>query len=246
MYRISTATPSEPESFELPFGGKLSDENRWVIMTNLIPWEKFEEEYAKSFSENKGAPALPFRIAMSALIIQERLGISDRETVEQIRENPYLQYFIGLTKYQIEAPFDASMMVYFRKRIKLNLLNKINQEMVKKVREILDGKESGDGAEERGEESEQPNSGKLILDATCAPADIKYPTDLDLLNQARQGTEKIRDCLYQEVKSKLNKKPRTSRKIARKNYLKVAKNVVPLKKKDGKPLVNNWDIFKET
>ncbi len=38
------------------------------------------------------------------------------------------------------------------------------------------------------------------------PADIKYPTDLDLLNQARQGTEKIRDCLYQEVKSKLKQK----------------------------------------
>ncbi len=54
-------------------------------MANLIPWEKFEEEYAKSFCENKGAPALPFRVAMSALIIQERLGISDRETVEQIR-----------------------------------------------------------------------------------------------------------------------------------------------------------------
>ncbi len=55
------------------------------------------------------------------------------------------------------------MMVYFRKRIKLNLLNKINQEMVKKGRELLEGKESGDGAEERGEESERPNSGKLIL-----------------------------------------------------------------------------------
>ena len=38
-------------------------------MANLIPWEKFEEEYAKSFWENKGAPALPFRVAMSALII---------------------------------------------------------------------------------------------------------------------------------------------------------------------------------
>ena len=117
MYRISTATPSEPESFELPFGGKLSDENRWVIMANLIPWEKFEEEYAKSFSENKGAPAKTFRIALGALIIQERLGISDRETVEQIRENPYLQYFIGLTNYQIEAPFDASMMYIFGKEL---------------------------------------------------------------------------------------------------------------------------------
>jgi hypothetical protein len=47
------------------------------MMTNLIPWERFEEEYAKSFSENKGAPALPFRVALVALIIQERLGISE-------------------------------------------------------------------------------------------------------------------------------------------------------------------------
>ncbi|MFM7278621.1 MAG: IS5 family transposase [Microcystis aeruginosa] len=236
MYRLSAATRSEPESFELPFGGKLSDENRWVIMANLIPWEEFEEEYAKSFSENKGAPALPFRMAMSALIIQERLGISDRETVEQIRENPYLQYFIGLTNYQTEAPFDASMMVYFRKRIKLNVLNKINQEMVKKGREILEDKESGAKAEEPEEESEQKNKGKLILDATCAPADIKYPRDLDLLNQARQGTEKILDCLYQEVKEKLTKKPRTSRKIARKNYLKVAKKRRPSQKERRKAI----------
>jgi hypothetical protein len=75
--------------------------------------------------------------------------------------------------------------------------------MVKKGREILEDKESDARREERGEESERPNAGKLILDATCAPADIKYPTDLDLLNQARQGTEKILDCLYREVKEKL-------------------------------------------
>ncbi|GCL49026.1 hypothetical protein NIES3804_05770 [Microcystis aeruginosa NIES-3804] len=72
-------------------------------MINLIPWEKFEEEYAKSFCKNKSAPALSFRGALAALIIQKRLGISDRETVEQIRENSYLQYFIGLTNYQTEA-----------------------------------------------------------------------------------------------------------------------------------------------
>ena len=128
------------------------------------------------------------------------------------------------------------MMVYFRKRIKLNLLNKINQEMVKKGREILEDKKFDASTEERGEESERPNAGKLILDATCAPADIKYPTDLDLLNQARQGTEKILDCLYREVKDKLTKKPRTSRKIARKNYLKVAKKRRPSQKERRKAI----------
>jgi hypothetical protein len=51
-------------------------------------------------------------MALGALIIKEKLGISDRETVEQIKENPYLQYFIGMSNYSNEAPFEASMMVY--------------------------------------------------------------------------------------------------------------------------------------
>jgi transposase, IS5 family len=52
-------------------------------------------------------------MALGALIIKEKLGISDRETVEQIRENPYLQYFIGLNSYRNEAPFEASMQTRF-------------------------------------------------------------------------------------------------------------------------------------
>ena len=43
-----------------------------------------------------GAPAKPFRMALGALIIKEYLGTSDRETVERIKESPYLQYFLGL------------------------------------------------------------------------------------------------------------------------------------------------------
>ena len=56
-------------------------------MTSLIPSEEFEEEYAQNFSPEMGTPALPFRVALGSLIIQEKLGISDRETVEQIKEN---------------------------------------------------------------------------------------------------------------------------------------------------------------
>ena len=78
-----------------------------------------------------GAPAKPFRMALGALIIKEKLGISDRETVEQIKENPYLQYFIGMSNYSNDSPFEASMMVYFRERIKMDFVKKINQKMVK-------------------------------------------------------------------------------------------------------------------
>ena len=43
-------------------------------MAELIPWQEFEEEYAKLFSEEKGAPAKSFRMALGALIIKEKLG----------------------------------------------------------------------------------------------------------------------------------------------------------------------------
>jgi IS5 family transposase len=126
MYRKSEQFSITPENFELSPGTKLSPDNRWIIMAELIPWAEFEEEYALNFSDEKGAPAKSFRMALGSLIIQEKLGISDRETVEQIKENPYLQYFIGLKSYSFEAPLAASMLVYFRQRMNVEFINKVN------------------------------------------------------------------------------------------------------------------------
>ncbi len=70
----------------------------------------------------------------------------------------------------------------------------------------------------------------MLLDATCAPADITYPNDLGILNQARRQTEKIIDGLYKTCQTKLNKKPRTYKKKARKDYLKIAKKRRPSRK----------------
>ncbi|MCC3506711.1 MAG: transposase [Microcoleus sp. PH2017_20_SFW_D_A] len=80
----------------------------------------FVDEYAQKFTCSTGTRAKSFRIALGALIIKERLGTSDSETVEQIRENPCLQYFLGLSGYSNARPFDSSMFVYFRKRIGVN------------------------------------------------------------------------------------------------------------------------------
>jgi len=226
MYRKVDPTPSPPSNFDLPFEGQLSEDNRWVIMAKLIPWSEFEAEYAQNFTVSTGAPAKSFRMALGALIIKERLGTSDAETVEQIRENPYLQYFIGLNTYSNSAPFDSSMFVHFRQRIGVNLVNKINEKMVKDQTEV-----PGSVVEKKSLEISEPkNQGKLILDATCAPADIKYPTDLGLLNQAREPTEKIIDALHTQIQSPVKKQPRTDKNTARKEYLTVAKNRKPSRK----------------
>ncbi len=72
---------------------------------------------------------------MSSLIIKEKLQISDREVVEQIRENHYLQYFIGMEGYTDKKPFDTSIMVYFRKRLDGELIQKANEILFEEYRE---------------------------------------------------------------------------------------------------------------
>lgn len=57
MYRTTKKAQPRAEKFELPFGGKLSPENRWVKLAKLIPWSEFEAEYASQFSLRMGAPA---------------------------------------------------------------------------------------------------------------------------------------------------------------------------------------------
>ena len=227
MYPKKESKKSTVENFKISSEWKPKEENRWVIMSKIIPWEEFEEEYAKNFSENKGEPAKSFRMALGSLIIKEILGISDRETVEQIKENPYLQYFIGLEVYENKEPFDASMLVHFRQRIGMDLVNQINKKMVKEAEEEILPE-----VEEKGE-GENQNRGKLLIDATCAPADIKYPTDIGILNEAREKTEKIIDSLYKKTKKK-GEKPRTYRITARKDYLKLSKKRRPSRKERRK------------
>lgn len=222
MYRYTEEKHSLSEDFEFSNDIKLNSNNRWVILEKLIPWQEFEGEYAAIFDEKKGAPAKSFRLALGALIIQERLGLTDREMIEQIEENPYLQYFLGLKSYQNKAPFDSSMLVYFRKRINGEIIEKINRKVVKQVL-INKSTEKDLSVENKKEEKEIKNKGQLISDASCIPSDISYPTDLNLLNQGRKKTEKIIDILYKLWKGKLEKKPRTDRKKARKEYLEVAK-----------------------
>lgn len=129
MYRKTSENQPEFDNFTVPFGGHLNPKNRWVQLAEIIPWKIFEEKYAEQFSTETGAPAKSFRMALGALLIKEKLQITDEETVRQICENPYLQYLVGMEDFRSKDPFDPSMMVHFRKRI--------NSEMIEEVNEVI-------------------------------------------------------------------------------------------------------------
>ena len=75
-------------------------------------------------------------------------------------------------------------MVYFRKRLTPEVLGEINEMIIEQAT-----KPQADDSDNNNDNNSAPptNSGKMILDATCAPANIKYPQDTELLNEAREN-----------------------------------------------------------
>jgi hypothetical protein len=214
MYKLKKNNQISFEDFDMPNGVELNPENRWVKKSETIPWVDIEIRYAELFKSNCGNVAKPLRLALGSLLIQsEYSSFSDEEVVLQIQENPYMQFFCGFSGYTNEKPFDSSLMVHFRKRLTLEILGEINEMIIANAE-----KDSDD--EPPSNSGDFENRGELIVDSTCAPQNIKYPQDLNLLNEARENLEKMIDKLHDPAEGV---KARTYRKQARKYYLKTAK-----------------------
>ena len=99
MYISSNADQITIEDFFMPFGGKLLKTNRWVKLASIMPWERIEHIYMESFRSGRGRPAISSRIAFGSIFIKENDNLTDEGTVAAIAENPYMQYFLGLTAF---------------------------------------------------------------------------------------------------------------------------------------------------
>jgi hypothetical protein len=234
------------KGFESPFSQSLYMSNRWVVLAHQIPWDLLVSTYQAQMNNcQTGADGINPRVAIGAMILKHMCNMSDRETVLQIQENMYMQYFIGYSSFSTEEPFDPSLFVEFRKRLGIEQINSINEKILglsksdtQKEDEDTNDSIHQEGGNTKDEKSLQPETlatedtithkGKLITDATACPQDIAYPTDLNLLNDARAKTEELIDELY--CPHLHEKKPRTYRNVARKNYLRTAQKKVKTKR----------------
>ena len=221
MYKQVKSSQITFYDFNQDLGFQLAEDNEWVLLAQFIPWEEIELLYQENFPSKTGNVAKSARMALGSLIIQKRKGLSDRALVKEITENPYLQFFIGLPKFQKEAPFRAQSLVNFRKRMDYDIVNKINELILAKL-------SSNTETQKETATAQKENVGTQILDATCAPSNIRYPQDYSLLNEARVKLEKMIDYFCDTYGIK---KPRTYRRIAHKDYLELAKTKKPSAKK---------------
>lgn len=238
--------------FETPFGKDLDPNNRWVRLSKNIPWDQLVSIYHQK-TKTGGRPPINGRVIIGAMIIKHFCDFSDRETIQHIRENIYMQYFLGYSTFSKEAPFDATLFVEIRERLGFDGVTSMNEALCRHLgvipsKEELLGKKQAQKPTKKDkgddEDSVSPsNKGKVIIDATACPQDIAYPTDLNLLSEAREISETIIDMLYDKNLHGAIK-PRTYRWIARKKYLNVAKKKKPSRKLIRKGIRNQLGYVK--
>ena len=222
MYRPQNAQQMSFEDFNQPLGMHMSPDNRWIKRADSIPWAKLEPIYAKAFPKHTGNIAKTFRMAFAALDIQAKYDLSNRELVQMIMENPYFQYYLGLPGYEYKAPFEQSSLFYFKQRLTPEILAQVNEVICQEAKDNQD-KHNG-----KPTHRAHQNRGTLVLDATAVPANIKYPQDPKLLNDALVHTAKT---ILQQCHRHHLKVPELALEEAHRDYLNYAKMKRPGKQR---------------
>ena len=225
----------------------LDKSNRWVWLGDHLPWDEFDRRYKQTLNnQSVGASAKPTRMVIGAMIVKHTTRLSDVDTIQMIQENPYMQYMCGLTEFTDQPIFDPTLFVDLRKRINDDDINKMTEALFKREQEMKDKKmkRDEDNARELGVEPpaapvEDPDAkaftdskgrehkGILKIDATCADAEVRYPVDVDIIEDGCRKT----DCFIRRICKKAGiSLPRTFYAKAREAYLLLVK----MKKKGGK------------
>jgi hypothetical protein len=221
MVKYDSPSQLKIEEFKTPFLKSLLADNRWVLLSNIVPWDKFATLYLKAMETGTGRPPISPRIVLGALIIKHIESLDDRGTIAIIQENPYMQYFLGLEEFDPNPVFDPSLFVEIRKRIGHEQFDQLNTALIKSSSKSGDQKHN-QSPKKKDSDGNPQNKGRLQTDATVADQYIAYPTDPGILNECREKSEAMIDKLYQ-VSGKEGTKPRTYRRNMRKAFLSYSK-----------------------
>ena len=86
MIRYKSSRQLSISEFKMPFEAKLDENNRWVVLSKIVPWEDFAQLYYKNFKSNRGAPTKDARLVLGVIIIKHIMKSDDRGVIEMIQE----------------------------------------------------------------------------------------------------------------------------------------------------------------
>mgnify|MGYP001592973838 CR=1 FL=1 len=179
------------EGFETPFEAKLDANTRWVKLSQSIPWDELARGYYRNLSSTQGRPAKDARLVIGAVIIKHKLCLSDEETVLQIQENFYLQYFVGFPAYQDKQPFAPSLFVEIRRRMGEETFVHFQQAIVNAMENRSSTVSGKDKARCDHKDDEPPCQGRTVSAGDEATPNVVQPDRLSILVQGFQGVHRV-------------------------------------------------------
>jgi hypothetical protein len=130
---INYQSQNQLRLFETPFEQHLDKSNRWVQLADKLPWDDLVIIYNKKLRLDFGAPSIDGRMVIATLIIKHKLNLSDREVIEMIKENIYMQYFVGLSSFTTKEIFHHTEFVHIRKRLQIADFNEMTEELMREA-----------------------------------------------------------------------------------------------------------------
>jgi IS5 family transposase len=88
-----------------------------VILRDIIPWQSIIDQLVSSYNPTKGRKGRSLRLLVGTSIVARLRQLSDREVIQQMQENRYLQYFCNVPEQQRLTFLHPSTLCRFRKRL---------------------------------------------------------------------------------------------------------------------------------
>jgi len=151
-------------SFLMPsLGEQLDPRQPLKQLADALPWSEFDQAFGKHYSP-EGRPAKPVRLMVGLLLLKQMFNQGDETVVAAWVQNPYWQYFCGMSDFQWTVPCDPSDLVYFRQRI-----GEAGVQRILKVTAQLHG--------------DKANESEVVVDTTVQEKNITHPTDTKLAHK---------------------------------------------------------------
>jgi IS5 family transposase len=124
---IASSTAHQSNLFGTDLIEQLDPKDPLLQLAAVIPWQRFDQSFAKYYAQDIGRPSKPIRLMVGLLILKQLENLSDEAIVLQFKRNPYYQVFCGYTEFSAKPPCDSTELVHFRKRIGKEGINFIFQ-----------------------------------------------------------------------------------------------------------------------
>lgn len=172
----------------------LSMDHAMVKLAHQVNWDRFDEAFGATYSDENGRPGNSTRLMVSLHYLKYTFNLSDEGVISSWLENPYWQYLSGMKYFCHKAPLDSSSMTRWRKRIGESGAEELLSETL--------------AAGLRMKAIKRSELKRVNVDTTVQEKNIRFPTDARLYDRAREHLVKAaskRGIVLRQKYNRVNK-----------------------------------------